>query len=229
MRKWKGAVTEPTKYSVCGRDSIDKWLARAVSPPMAIDNKYRSTTMTQISLSRLNANYESDPNVAIPLLGLYNDELTLIFALNYFTFPYKEDEKGRIKFSKCAAIRIGGPNDEGFLRNQHPLWNASLGSVKWHSFYEVMGTPTEHFEAFYKNGALMESAKNLRHFVFFMKEATFECLAESYKEEVVTSRWKLTTLGVYYQRGQAPTKYANANRYSLSLYVARRLMTRRMG
>jgi hypothetical protein len=110
--------------------------------------------MEPLALKRLNSSYESDPNVAIPLVELHDDQLTLIFALNYFTFPYEEGEMGRIKFNRCVAIRVGGPSDEGFFLNEHLLWNSNVGPVKWHSFYEVTGTPKEHFEAFYKKGVL---------------------------------------------------------------------------
>ncbi len=133
-----------------------------------------------IELKKLNKNYQSDPNIAVPQIQLYEDSLKLSFDLNYFTYPFDEGQRGIIKFTKCGGFRIGSPNDESFFTDSNSLWNKeNFPKLEWDSFYEVIGASQSHIDSFYKKSNQIE---NLNHYVFFMKEATFECLAESFEE-----------------------------------------------
>ena len=135
-----------------------------------------------IELKKLNKNYESDPNIAFPNVEVFEDQVKLTFELNYFTFSFNEEQRGEINFIKCHAFRVGAPNDEGFYLNSNSLWNKNnFPNLQWDCFYEVIGAPENYFDSFNKITTQSDS-KNLHHYVFFMKEATFECLAESFKE-----------------------------------------------
>jgi sulfur relay (sulfurtransferase) DsrF/TusC family protein len=46
----------------------------------------------------------------------------------------------------------------------------------------VPSSSTENFQIV--NGNAANSTTRLNHYVFFIKEATFECLAESYSENI---------------------------------------------
>jgi len=138
--------------------------------------------MENIIIKKLNKNYESDPNIAEPIIRLNDNTLDLSFELNHIIFNFKENQKGHIKFNSCEAFRVGGPNDEGFYLNDG-FWNKKkIGEIEWNCFYEVLNTPLEYIGEFYKTKNFEVKYKSLKHYVFFMKEATFECFAESYKE-----------------------------------------------
>ncbi len=139
-----------------------------------------------INLRKINSNYESDPNIADPEIKLDEDNITLFFALNYFIFKFKEGSVGSIFFKKVRCYRIGKPNDEGFFLNEHELWNKDNfpEGIVWNHFYEAENVPKEHFDSF-RQVADFEKAEVLHHYVFFMKEATFECLAESFEEKFI--------------------------------------------
>ena len=139
--------------------------------------------MKNIILKKINTNYGSDPNIAEPTLRLDENNLKLVFPLNYMLFDFKEGQKATIEFKNVTAFRCGTPNDEGFDLNDNKVWNREdIGKIDWHSFYEVTGAPKEYLDSFYKIDD--QDFSDLKHYVFFMKEGTFECLAKSYKEMI---------------------------------------------
>lgn len=117
---------------------------------------------------------------------MYKNKLKLNLNLNYFNFPlFKEGDCGTIHFINVKAFKIGDLNDEGFFLNDHPIWNKSNfpEGIYWNSFYEVKNTPEDYFNSFYRVSYLPNN-KDFHHYVFFMKEGTFECLAESFEEKI---------------------------------------------
>ena len=142
--------------------------------------------MDQITLTKLNKNYESDPNIASPKVEINQEDLVLSFELNYFKFPFKEDQVGKITFRNCYSYRVGDPNDEGFYLGDNEAWNSkNFPSIEWNCFYQASGVPGSYL----KNFTVVTQDKNdlpikLNHYVFFMKEGTFECLAENYTENI---------------------------------------------
>lgn len=136
-----------------------------------------------ITLKKINTNYGSDPNIAEPVIKLDENNLQLIFPLNYMLFEFKEGQKAMIEFKNVVAFRCGVPNDEGFDFNDSKIWNrGNIGRIDWHSFYEATGVPNEYFDSFYKIN--FKDNLKFKHYVFFMKEGTFECLSESYEEKI---------------------------------------------
>lgn len=142
--------------------------------------------MNEIKLTKLNKNYQSDPNVAKPEVKINQKELTLLFELNYQIYDFKEDQIGEIIFHNCYSYRIGDPNDEGFYLKDNEIWNnKNFPNLEWDCFYKVHGTPDSYLKDFKtvdKNQNNLQG--KLNHYVFFMKEGTFECLAESYTEKI---------------------------------------------
>lgn len=138
--------------------------------------------MLRIQLKKINHNYESDPNIAEPIVKLHNNELSLYFRLNSFSFNFQAGQKGCIKFNDCFALRIGAPNDEGFDLNTDSFWKREqFLAIQWNSFYEVIDKPSiSYLQKFYKLSERVPPG--IHHYVFFMKEATFECLATSFNE-----------------------------------------------
>lgn len=143
--------------------------------------------MNKVELIKLNKNYQSDPNTAYPGIKIDRKSLILSFELNYFAFDFKEDQMGEIIFNNCYSYRLGGPNDEGFYLNQNKFWNKNnFSDLQWDCFYEVKNTPKIYLEKFKViNPEIGVSKIKLNHYVFFMKEGTFECLAEFFKENLI--------------------------------------------
>lgn len=100
----------------------------------------------------------------------------------------------QIEFSGCERYRIGDPNDEGFYSDGVERYNSSVYTKVnfpkldfYHGFFEVYGTSIDEFDSqnqgFIRNPEhFFTDMRKTRHFLYFMKDATFECFAAEYKE-----------------------------------------------
>lgn len=148
--------------------------------------------MNTIKLIKINRDYASDPNLAIPMLRIYDNWISLHFPLNYYIFPFHENSKAIIRFENCLMFRSGDPNDEGFYgKNNNTRWKyEDFSYVEVDDFYVVENSDwqTNFGPDAYINQNLMKDLsipkEKYKHFVFFMKEGTFECVATDYKEEI---------------------------------------------
>jgi hypothetical protein len=95
---------------------------------------------------------------------------------------YESVGKIVLTFKNCKRYRLGRTNDEGWYRGQCRF---SGVAPAWGEFYEVPGD--------LKLGALKDPWVELKpgtdkdsHFVFYFRDETFECDAESYSKKKVT-------------------------------------------
>ena len=98
-----------------------------------------------------------------------------------------------IRFFNCPTFRIGDPNDEGFYSDGISSVNSSVYNcinfpdLEFGGFFEIHGlnlnTGEENRKGFASNQySPKQNLGSLRHFIFFMRDATFECFAEQYEE-----------------------------------------------
>jgi hypothetical protein len=106
---------------------------------------------------------------------------------------YDSDVPAAMRFIDVASYRVGDPNDEGFFGGGRPgIFNDSMFCLRdfpklaFGDFYEVSG-----FD--YSNGLIGSDVKELidksrwaslelRHFVYFMKDGTFECICKTWEQ-----------------------------------------------
>lgn len=130
---------------------------------------------------KLNENWNADPNVPEPHIAVRDNKLFLDFRLNYFTDKsLKEGQRGQLIFHDCYMYRLGSVNDHGFYLGQ---FRYKSGDIKWGEFYELI-------ESDWKNTfpddkiVIVESFNNdkqLKHYLFFFRDETFECIAVDYE------------------------------------------------
>lgn len=125
---------------------------------------------------KLNDGWNADPNVPDERLDLHVYELVLSFRLNRFQFAAAEGERAAIRFSDVSHYRLGEENDHA--------WYEGLGRYPeapvWGEFYEVReGVPP------LDEGGWVEvhNPRAPRHFLFYLRDSTFECLAVDWKLE----------------------------------------------
>ncbi len=130
--------------------------------------------MTPTRFVRLNDGWNADPNVPEPSVSLDGEHLVLACAVNAAQFPrFQEGQRLRLVFSQCWRYRLGGTNDEGWYRGQCRF---SGIAPKWGEFYEVEGdlllarAPDD-----WKAGPVEEQQQGSRHFLFYLRDETFEC------------------------------------------------------
>ncbi len=131
---------------------------------------------------QLNMGWNAEPNAPQPAVQVQGDDLLLSFYVNpYLYSEFKEDETATLRFVRCLRYRLGSPDDEGWHRGQCRF---SKLAPDWGEFYIVKGDNT-----------LLNAPQDWkqvcghcglgRHFLFYFRDETFECVAESCEIEPV--------------------------------------------
>jgi hypothetical protein len=134
------------------------------------------------TFSKLNTDWNAEPNAPNPQVQLWECDVVLSFLLNPFLYPqFKEEDVGQLRFRSCRRYRLGSVNDEGWYRGQCRF---SKLAPAWGEFYEVSGDllleklPDDWIQVGPKTEAQ-------RHFLFYFRDEEFECDAESWSFTVL--------------------------------------------
>jgi len=129
------------------------------------------------SFKQLNHEWNAEPNAPAPTIMLAGPDLLLRFFLNPFQFKrFEEEDVGVLRFHDCLRYRLGPPNDEGWYRGQ---CRYGRSAPAWGEFYELTG------EDPYLNQpsdwvTIKQSQDTPRHFLFYLRDATFECISPAW-------------------------------------------------
>jgi hypothetical protein len=154
------------------------------------------------TFKKLNEGWNGAPNGDDPQVVIDGKNLIFEFRLNDLMYPqYKNAEKGILHFSSCWRYRLGSPSSDGWFRGQCRF---SHLAPKWGEFYEVKGELMPEFKG-ESNYVLDEKfAMHLvweplewitlasevncsRHFLFYLRDQTFECDATDWNFSV---KWR---------------------------------------
>lgn len=128
---------------------------------------------------KLNQNWNAHPNDPNLMLEKGDNYIEFSFELNPFLSDYiDEGDKGNLEFSNVLKYHIGITNDEGYLLGQHRYSNKEL---PWGEFYELF--ESDWLSHFPDNSIHLKSnskQEELRHFIFFLRDETIECIAGDY-------------------------------------------------
>ena len=127
------------------------------------------------TFQRLNDGWNAEPNAPHPRIEVHDHDIVLKFFVNPFQYPeFEEEEIGVLRFVRCERYRLGSTNDEGWYLGQCRF---SQLAPEWGEFYIVQG-----------DAALLEAPKDWqhllaasghgRHFLFYFRDDTFECVAQ---------------------------------------------------
>ena len=135
---------------------------------------------------KLNINWNADPNSPMPEISKIDDGINIEFYLNSKVYEHiEEEDKGSIEFYNVYKYRLGATNDEGYFNGQFRYKNDQL---PWGEFYELKNT--DWLKNFPDDEILLNKKLNkkyLRHFVFFFKGETFECIASDFSFSYLNS------------------------------------------
>lgn len=128
------------------------------------------------SFIRLNQGWNADPNVPNVETHLDGKDVLLRFNVNAMQFEeFQKGEKGTLRFVDCSQFRLGPTNDEGWYRGQCRFTGSA---PRWGEFYAVVDDPSS------VNGpddwVAVQHAVPLagrKHFLFYFRDDTFECIA----------------------------------------------------
>jgi len=99
----------------------------------------------------------------------------LSFFVNAFKFlEFEKAEIGILRFMNCERYRLGSINDEGWYRGQCRF---SKLAPAWGQFYQVSGDP-ELLDAPQDWQIVGDTGDIKKHYLFYFRDNTFECVAE---------------------------------------------------
>jgi len=136
----------------------------------------------KMKFKRLNNGWDAEPNAPMPVIELLKavSVIKLSFYLNSFIHEdVEEEDKGILEFNNCYQYRIGATNDEGFYRGQCRFYK--IGIV-WGNFYNIINSTwrTDFPSDKIMGDSTLINNPNLNHYLFYFRDETFECIAESY-------------------------------------------------
>lgn len=102
-------------------------------------------------------------------------DIVLSFRLNSFVFTaFRENDVGILRFLDAERFRLGATNDEGFYRG-HCRFSGIAPA--WGEFYQISG-PVELLVAPTDWTILRPASGDSKHYLFYFRDETFECVAE---------------------------------------------------
>ncbi len=127
------------------------------------------------TFEQINKGWNAEPNAPEPRIEVTGNDLLLTFFVNAFQFEeFEEEELGILRFVDCERYRLGSTNDEGWYRGQCRF---SKLAPSWGEFYLVSGdnallnAPTDW-------KILKPDSGTGKHFLFYFRDETFECVAK---------------------------------------------------
>jgi hypothetical protein len=151
-------------------------LQRAFPIGSRLEARQPSTTFTQ-----LNDGWNAEPNRPEPWIRVAGNELRLEFVLNALRFPaFRNGDEAALHFTDCWRYRLGSTNDEGWSRGQCRF---SRLAPRWGEFYEVKGDLLASAADDWRQLG-PEPADGCRHFLFYLRDQTFECDASGWSVEL---------------------------------------------
>ncbi len=135
--------------------------------------------MSNLIFKRLNDGWNAEPNAPYPQVEVSGFWIRLTFFLNPWAYEAKEGEKGCLAFRHCSKWRLGATNDEGWYLGQ---CRYSKAAPAWGEFYELLGEDDQQLSPadWHELGPLTSKQ---RHFLFYLRDETFECFATEWMFE----------------------------------------------
>jgi hypothetical protein len=129
---------------------------------------------------QLNDGWNAEPNSPDPVVQVDGDEVVLIVLANPFQFPrFAVRQRLRLRFKNARKYRLGSTNDEGWYRGQCRF---SGEAPAWGEFYEVSGDLK--LDRCPSDWHVLKIARLPgRHFLFYLRDETFECEADDWTLE----------------------------------------------
>ncbi len=150
------------------------------APHVRYAGGWNSTLATYFK--KLNEGWDAEPGAPEPHVRADEAGLTLTFFLNPQLNPqFRDYDRGELFFPNCWRYRLGYPNDEGWYKG-HCRFRCV--APDWGDFYEVTG---DLLDSGPSDWVLLRPDHSgvSRHFLFYLKDETFECDADSWNFKVL--------------------------------------------
>lgn len=135
--------------------------------------------------TQLNLGWNADPNAPEPNVSMEGVDIRLAFYVNSFQFPgFAGGSRALIRFRGCRRYRLGPANDEGWYLGHCRF---SRMAPAWGEFYQITGDSSVLLSP--TDWVLVADSGNVavNHYLFYLRDETFECVAESWEVELPAS------------------------------------------
>ena len=132
-----------------------------------------------MTFEQINKEWNAEPNAPEVEISVVGNDVSVEFFLNAFLFEtYNEGDKAILTFRDCLQYRYGSPNEEGFYIHNQSRYKQF--GVKWGEFYVILDSD---WKSNFPNPIEVSSQPldELKHFLFYFRDGTFECIAKSYE------------------------------------------------
>lgn len=134
-----------------------------------------------MKFTKLNDNWNADPNAPYPTIEISDSDAIVSFHLNTIAFPQFIEgvDIGRLVFYNCLQYTLHPLNDEGFYVFGQSRYKQF--GVEWGEFYLV---EESDWQESFPNPIIINNEidpKICKHYLFYFRDETFECIAESYE------------------------------------------------
>jgi len=125
----------------------------------------------------LNKRWNAEPNAPKGAVVIETEYLSLSFIVNPWAYDgFEEGQKAELRFFGCSTWRLGSTNDEGWYSGECRF---SKTAPAWGEFYEIKGNLLKEQASYEWHN--INHGEGSRHFLFYLRDSTFECDAESYE------------------------------------------------
>ena len=132
---------------------------------------------------KLNNNWNAEPNAPNEIVHIDGSNVILEFTVNPWAYTgFVEEERARIIFKSGVKYRLGSTNDEGWYLGQ-----CRFGKLapEWGEFYLVKGFSSKVADA--TDWKFLNTENNGNHYLFYLRDSTFECVASDYEFQRISS------------------------------------------
>lgn len=128
---------------------------------------------------QLNYGWNADPNAPEPTASVGGSTVLVSFRVNAFQFPqFTEGDRAVLRFENCQRYRLGSTNDEGWYMG---TCRFSRLAPAWGEFFHVSGEASLLLQPADWVIVAPNSMDELsRHYLFYFKDETFECVASNW-------------------------------------------------
>jgi len=124
---------------------------------------------------QINDGWNADPNAPSPSIEVRGEDLILRFLVNPFQFhDFERGDIGVLRFVRCERYRLGPTDDVGWHLRRCRF---SKLAPKWGEFYLVRGD-VALLDAPGDWRSVRAASGDGRHFLFYFRDNTFECVAQ---------------------------------------------------
>jgi hypothetical protein len=134
-----------------------------------------------IDYFKITTDWNADPVSPEIELNVIGNDLTMVIFVNHLVFDdFEEGDKAKIVFKDCSIYSLNQCNDEGYYYGQY---RTNPNNLPWGEFYEIKSGLDRKFPK--PVTRIKEDFEGKRHFIFFFKDETFECLSSDFKLELI--------------------------------------------